>query len=628
MKTVIVGGGRGCLAILELLEAGQVRELDIDVACVVDARVDAPAMVFAQERGIHTLTDHRAALSLPDVELVLELTGDNRVLADLYHEIRPGVLVIDHVSARLFWDLIRLERSLREELETRVALEKELTADRERVQHILDSIPDIVLVLDKDKKILQANARFSDTCSASLADAVGRDCRDVLCATGRAPRHGERHCTFDDAVRERSPVSAVIEREGGGQSFWEVTACPQYDEAGELIEVVETHHPVTERVRLRREVEIAGERFRQFIDSANEIISIKDREGRYVVVNPATAALFQMEPSQLIGRAPAELYEADVAEIIRSHDNEVIENRRYATYTERFVIGGREHYLDVTRFPLFDYRGEVDGVCSIARDITQERELQRQLLQSAKLAAVGRLAADVAHEINNPLTGVLAYAESLLDETGAEDPRRADYEVILRESLRCREIVRTLLDFARQEEPDFQMVDLNEVVEKALALVERQANFQDVTVERKMAAEPLRVNADARQLQQIILNLVINANEAVEGEGTITILSGLLPDRARCFATVRDDGPGVDPEVRDRIFEPFFSTKSTSGLGLAVSWGIIQQHGGTLTVGENAAGGADFRVELPVSRGEDGPVSRGAGPGGPDRGRSGPAGGR
>ena len=598
MKTVIVGGGRGCLAILEFLSAGQLRELNIEVACVVDTRIDAPGLVFAREQGIHTLTDYRAALSLPDVELILELTGDDQILAALYHTIEQGVRVIDHVSARVFWDLIRLEHSLRQELRTRAVLENKLTADRERVQYILDSLPNIVMVLDRDKNVLQANARFSEVCDVTLAESVGHGCPELLCS---AHGGGKHDCPFDEAIRRGEPVSAIVERENPERGYWEVTACPQYDEAGNLIEVVETHHPVTERIQLRREVEIAEERFRQFIDSANDVISIKDREGRYVVVNPATAALFEMETPQLLGRTPAELYDAEVARIISAHDNEVIENRRYANYTERFVIGGKERYLYVTRFPLLDYQDNVSGVCSIARDITQERQLQQQLLQSAKLVAVGRLAADVAHEINNPLTGVLAYAENLLEEAEPDDPRRTDYEVIIRESLRCREIVRTLLDFARQEEPHFQIVDLNDVVSKTLALVEHQANFQDTTVERRLAQTPLRVNADARQLQQILLNLVINANEAMGAGGTITILSDLMPDQERCFVTVSDNGPGVPPSVREKIFEPFFSTKSTSGLGLAVSWGIIQRHGGTLTVHENPGGGAAFRVELPFA---------------------------
>jgi PAS domain S-box-containing protein len=368
MKTVIVGGGRACLAILEFLDARPLRELEMEVACVVDTRVDAPGLVFANEQGIHTLTDYRAALSLPDVELVLELTGDGQVLADLYRAIDRGVRVIDHVSARLFWDLMSLEHSLRRELKTRAALEKERAVDRERSRYILDSLPGIVMVLDRDKNILQANARFSEVCGVPLARAVGHSCPEFLCP---ARREGGPGCTFDDAVQQGKPVSAIVEREDLEHSFWEVTACPQYDEAGNLIEVVETHHPVTERMLLRREVEIAEKRFRQFIDSANDVISIKDTEGRYVVVNPATAALFEMEPPQLIGRTPAELYDVEVAEIISAHDNEVIEKRRYANYTERFVIDGRERYLDVTRFPLLDYEGNVDGVCTIARDATQ-----------------------------------------------------------------------------------------------------------------------------------------------------------------------------------------------------------------------------------------------------------------
>jgi PAS domain S-box-containing protein len=235
VKTVIVGGGTRCLEILELLGAGHVRELDMEVACVADPQLDAPGIVFAAEQGIQTLTDHRDALSLPGVELILELTGDKQVLADLYGSIQQGVRVIDHVSARVFMDLIHMEHSLREELANRAVLEN---------------------------------------------------------------------------------------------------------------------------------------RFNEFINSANDMISIKDTEGRYLMVNPATAALFDMQPSQLIGRTPSELYDPGVYEIIRAHDKEVIESGKYANFAECFVIDGEEYYLDVTRFPLLDHQGKVKGVCSIARETT------------------------------------------------------------------------------------------------------------------------------------------------------------------------------------------------------------------------------------------------------------------
>ncbi len=290
-----------------------------------------------------------------------------------------------------------------------------------------------------------------------------------------------------------------------------------------------------------------------------------------------------------------------MAATITAHDREVMEKKEHSTFSEHFRIQDRDYYFLTTRFPLFDYRGRVDGVCTIARDVTQERQLQSQLLQSAKLAAVGKLAAGVAHEINNPLTGILAFAEDLLEEAAEDDERRDDYKVIIRESLRCRGIVRDLLDFARQEEPDFRTVDLNRVVHRTIAMVERLPRFRDVQLNQELAAETLAVLADPRQLQQVFLNLIINANDAMKGRGEIILTSGKLEDAESCFVSVQDTGPGISAEAAEKIFEPFFSTKSTSGLGLAVSLGIIQRHGGTIKVGESSGGGADFRVVFPTS---------------------------
>ena len=442
-----------------------------------------------------------------------------------------------------------------------------------------------------------------------LEDAIGQGCDEVLCTTSDEFPNQGRGCPFDRAVADGKPFATIVERHTPEHAFYEVTACPQYDVDGNLVEVVETHHPVTKRVLLRREVEVAMQRFHQFIDSAHDIISIKDREGRYLVVNPSSAALFNMEPLQLIGKTAAEMYDPEVAATIISHDRDVMERKEYTTYTESYNLGGKEYYLETTRFPLFDYEGNVDGVCTIARDVTEKHQLQKQLLQSAKLAAVGKLAAGVAHEINNPLTGVLAYAESLLEETDIDDERREDYEVIIRETLRCRNIVRNLLDFSRQEEPNFQIVDLNDVIGKTLALVERQAKFHDIELIKRIAGEPLRVNADARQLQQILLNLIINARDAMQCRGTITLSSGYRDDGNRCYVSVQDSGPGVPEDVREKIFEPFYSTKSTSGLGLAVSWGIMEQHNGTIEIGDSPSGGADFQVVLPVAQDEAGPLA-------------------
>jgi len=443
-----------------------------------------------------------------------------------------------------------------------------------------------------------------------MSTVVGRGCYESFCQNESEPyQTGGQACPFEPAVRRGETVATIVERFHPEHSFWEITASPQYDENGELIQVVETHHPVTKRILLQREVEQSERRFRQFIDSAHDIISIKDRQGRYLVYNPASAALFSKDRIEFIGRTAEEIYEPEIARTITKHDREVMEQREYRTYTEHYTIGGKEYYLQTVRFPLFDLEGGVDGVCTIARDITQEKELQQQLLQSAKLAAVGQLAAGVAHEINNPLTGVLAYAEDLLEEAVPEDERREDYQVIIRETLRCRNIVRNLLDFARQDDPDFRTVDLNDIVNRTLALVEKQARFHDIDIKRRLSTEPLAVTADARQLQQVVLNLIINASDAMDGSGTIIISSGRLPAGRRCYLAIRDSGPGITSEARERIFEPFFSTKSTSGLGLSISLGIIEKHGGTIQVaGDDEAPdpsgrrrGAEFQIVLPAT---------------------------
>ena len=494
MRTVMVGGGRGCRAILKLLQAGHLRELQMEVVGVADPDPEAPGLVYARETGLQTLADYVEAIELPGIELVVELTGDVGILADIYHRLPLGVRVIDHASARVFWDVMAMEQSLREELVARAELEQKLESDRARAQHILDSLPDIVIVLDKDRQILQANARFSDTCGVPLSEAIGRGCRDVFCNASLDPqRVGREGCPFDEAVAQGHPVASIVERHQPTHGYWEVTASPQYDAAGNLVNVVETHHPVTKRILLQREVEQSERRFRQFIESAHDIISIKDKQGRYLVYNPASAALFSRDPLEFIGRTAEEIYEPEIARTITGHDREVMEQREHRTFSERYIINGKEYVLQTVRFPLFDFEGHVEGVATIARDVTQEHELQQQLLQSAKLAAVGKLAAGVAHEINNPLTGVLAYAEDLRDDVAPDDPRRADYEVIIRETLRCREIVRNLLDFSRQQDPVFQTVDLNEVVARSLALVEKLPRFRDSALTKQLAVEALPV---------------------------------------------------------------------------------------------------------------------------------------
>ena len=256
-------------------------------------------------------------------------------------------------------------------------------------------------------------------------------------------------------------------------------------------------------------------------------------------------------------------------------------------------------------------RDEIGALAQSFNAMTQKlSEAQRQVYQAQKLAAVGQLAAGVAHEINNPLTGVLTYSSFLLKRAADKPEFRDDLEVIVRETQRCRGIVKGLLDFARPSPPEKHPTDINDVVERAIRIVQTQLAAHGVEVQKQLRADLPMVQADANQIQQIIVNLLLNANDAIgERGGAVTLATTLrtngdgaqVPGPA-VEISVRDTGCGIPPANLDRIFEPFFSTKGRkgTGLGLAVAWGIVEKHNGRIEVESEVGKGTAFRVLLPV----------------------------
>ncbi len=232
------------------------------------------------------------------------------------------------------------------------------------------------------------------------------------------------------------------------------------------------------------------------------------------------------------------------------------------------------------------------------------REMQAHLVQSEKLASLGKLAAGIAHEINNPLGGILIYSHLILEDTPKDTPQHENLKKIVKETTRCKDIVKGLLEFARPKEPKMVLSDISEVVERALAIIERQALFQNITIRKDYAPLP-KVVADASQLQQVFMNIILNAAEAMAGCGTLTIRT--VSDEAAGLLRVEftDTGHGIKPEDRKRLFEPFFTTKEVgqgTGLGLAISYSIIQKHGGNIQVRSEPGKGATFTILLPLKQ--------------------------
>ncbi len=243
-----------------------------------------------------------------------------------------------------------------------------------------------------------------------------------------------------------------------------------------------------------------------------------------------------------------------------------------------------------------------------ARDEQLKDFTRKKIMQSERLAVVGQLAADVAHELNNPLQGIVTYSHLLLERLPADDPQRSSVEKIANQAARCATIIRGLLDFSRPKKPQKKPVNICAIVEECFSLVEDRALFHNIEVVRDYTDCLPDTVVDPAQIQQVLMNLIINAAEAMGGVGRLSVSTRFDVEREMVQLVLKDTGHGIREEDLGRIFDPFFTTKEVghgTGLGLAISFGIVKEHGGTITVESEFGVGTTFTIELPLGKAEE-----------------------
>jgi two-component system, NtrC family, sensor kinase len=234
---------------------------------------------------------------------------------------------------------------------------------------------------------------------------------------------------------------------------------------------------------------------------------------------------------------------------------------------------------------------------------TQEvTQMQAQLIRTEKLASLGELVAGIAHEINNPLTGILMFSSLIHSNPKLDHCMKNDIETVMRETKRCAGIVKGLLEFARCSTPLKELCSVNEISDRALSLIEHQILFQDISVVRRYVRDLPMLMLDANQIEQVLMNMFLNAAQAMRGEGMLEIETGVRLEAGSVFIRVTDNGCGIPQENLPKIFDPFFSTKENkgTGLGLSVSYGIIEKHGGNIDVQSRQGYGTTFTITLPL----------------------------
>jgi len=268
----------------------------------------------------------------------------------------------------------------------------------------------------------------------------------------------------------------------------------------------------------------------------------------------------------------------------------------------RIYFSKEKHFSD----EMLDFAGAIGELSSCAIDkarlIEEQRSQYDQLaIQTEKLSALGRMAAGIAHEINNPLAGILLFSTRLRKKVTEGGPVREGLDVIVRETQRCKGIIQDLLEFSRDKEPEKVKANINDIIEKALSILENELRIHHISLEKNLFSEMPSIFLDVSLMQHVFVNLLINAVEAIQDNGAIAIRSYLSPNRKVVGVEVADTGCGIPPDDMAKVFEPFFSTKNNgTGLGLAVSYGIVQKHQGNIQVSSRLGQGTRFTVEVPT----------------------------
>jgi PAS domain S-box-containing protein len=737
LNAAIVGGGKGCVSIMEMVEEGTLQDFPMRILGVADINPDAPGIHHARELGIPVVTlEYQDLYKIPELELIIELTGIRKLTDEIERTRPPHVHIIDHVVAELLWKLHQAQRSV---IQHRTEMEQRVEAERERVTQILNSIPDEILVLDREMVVQDTNSSFLTNNNMTFDAVRGQHCYDIPQRVRGECQIAVGDCRFRNVIENGRSESFVRKHydEEGKVRYTSIVGAPWRDRDGQVVGMIEITRDITERIRLEEDLQVMEVHLQRLMEMAPQATWVKDRNGRYNDVNPATCKLFGRDAGEIMGRTDLELFPRDAAEKLKQGDQNALKKGDSISYQIELELDNRKVFLSLVKFPMLDKEGKRTAVCCVAEDVTAQKEaeiqlkstreylqniidhspvliitsnldgnivsfnrgaeeslgytadevigksgslifidpslredllnlvrktgkpvrdyslelrkkdgsplpvsmtlsqlldssgrmigivgiskdisqrmaLMGQIIQSERQAAVGRLASGVAHEINNPLAIISEIAgflnEMMEDGSGIQsrefmEELRDGLPKILKHVNRGKEITTRLLTFARKTEDRVQAADVNASLEEILPFLEKQARLADVTIHRDYQKELSKVPIEELQLQEIFINLITNAIQALENREHGNIWLTTREEDGKVTISVRDDGKGIDDSVRDRLFDPFTTTKPTgvgTGLGLSICYGIIKRHNGEIRVVSDQKRGTTFFVILPV----------------------------
>jgi PAS domain S-box-containing protein len=502
----------------------------------------------------------------------------------------------------------KLEQAVQERTE-------QLVASQARYKALFDLVADSVFMVDATGTIEAVNKREEQALGYPEQQMLGKNVLDVVLP----PYHDHMRTLLEkiaqgqrqlptcevrvwDAAHRETPVEMDLIRVGTDQKSLIMVQMRDITDRKRLERQMETYREELElKVRERtREIEETKRYLENLLENANDVIYTLDADQRFTYVNSKVEA-WGYRKEDLIGRPYLSL-------LSKRHRGRRLKNTldigtKQVYEVEVVTRTGEHRTVMVSVSPLFGADGRILGVLGIARDMTEKKQLEQQILSAEKLASIGKLAAGVAHEINNPLGGILNCLYNL--RKGVLTPaRQEEYLVSMEDGLRrVQKIVRQLLDFSQQHEPELSLTGINNVVDRVLVLTNHLFAPNHIALEKHLGRDLPDLMVDRHMIEQVLMNLILNAVQAMRNGGTLAIRTTAA--EGQCYVEVKDTGCGIPASVLPRIFDPFFTTKSEgegTGLGLSVSLGIVERHGGRILVESEVGSGTTFTLCLPVAR--------------------------
>jgi len=463
---------------------------------------------------------------------------------------------------------------------------------------LMENAPIAISITTEDGEILEVNKAFLEMRGyTSIEDFYGTP----LSARYANLRDRDHWLSLLREKRAVSDIEIQLLKKDGTPIWVSFSSMPLTIE-GSSQQYLTVMQDITGRKQAEEKVRQSAEEWRTTFNSITDFMSIHDENHRIVRVNNALCDAVKLRPDEIIGKHCYEIFHGTNAPPPNCPHVVTLEDKKPATLEIFEPYLGL--HLEVITSPLFDDEGKVVASAHLVRDITERKKMQAQLMISDRLASIGELVSGVAHELNNPMTGIIGFSELLLGKDISDDVRK-DLEIINTEAIRTSDIVQGLLTFSRKQQTEKQSVDIHNVVKAVLNLRAYEQKLNNIEVNTHFPADIPKIIANGSQLQQVFLNLVVNAEQAMleaHNQGILTITSEKMGNIVRISFT--DDGPGISQEYLEHLFDPFFTTKEEgkgTGLGLSISYGIIADHGGLINAENNDSGGATFTVQLPIN---------------------------